>query len=72
MCRLMGINRNNYYSYHRRQKHHPDDPECQEILEWIKKIAEVSQHTYGGRRMRKALNGLGYPIGLKKTKRLMK
>lgn len=72
MCRLMGINRNSYYSYQRRQKHRPDDPERLEMLEWIKKVSETSQHTYGSRRMRKALNGLGYPIGLKKTKRLMK
>ena len=71
MCRLMGINRNSYYSYQRRQKNRPEDPEHQEKLEWIKKVAEASQHTYGGRRMRKALNALGYPIGIKKPKRLM-
>ena len=72
MCRLMGINRNSYYSYQRRQKHRPEDLEHQEMLEWIKKIAETSRYTYGGRRMRKALNALGYPVGIKKTKRLMK
>lgn len=72
MCRLMGINRNSYYSYQRRQKHRPEDPEHQEMLEWIKKVAETSRYTYGGRRMRKALNALGYPVGIKKTKRLMK
>lgn len=72
MCRLMGINRHGYYSYQRRQQNRPEDPERQEMLEWIKKIAEASHYTYGGRRMRKTLNALGYPIGLKKTKRLMK
>jgi len=72
MCRLMGINRNSYYSYQRRQKHRPEDPEHQEMLEWIKKVAEASRYTYGSRRLRKALNALGYPIGIKKTKRLMK
>lgn len=72
MCRLMGINRNSYYSYQRRQKTRPEDPDHQAKLEWIKKIAEASHYTYGGRRMRKALNALGYPIGIKKTKRLMK
>lgn len=71
MCRLMGINRNSYYSYQRRQRSRPEDPEHQEKLDWIKKVAEASQYTYGGRRMRKALNALGYPIGIKKTKRLM-
>jgi putative transposase len=68
MCRLMGINRNGYYSYQRRQRNLPDDPERQDMLEWVKKIAEASQYTYGSRRIRKALNGLGYPIELKKAK----
>lgn len=72
MCRLMGINRYSYYSYQRRQKKRPEDPDRYEMLEWIKKIAESSRYTYGGRRMRSALNALGYPIGIRKTKRLMK
>ncbi|PJD95063.1 MAG: hypothetical protein CK426_09395 [Legionella sp.] len=42
------------------------------MLEWIKKVAESSRYTDGSRRMRKALNALGYPIGIKKTRRLMK
>lgn len=72
MCRLMGVNRNSYYSSQRRHTNRPVDPEHQDMLDWIKKVSEASQYTYGGRRMRKALNGLGYPVGLKKTKRLMK
>jgi hypothetical protein len=70
MCRLLGINRCSYYSYQWRKKHKPEDPEYNEILGWAKKISESSQHTYGRRRMRKALNALGYPVGLKKTKRV--
>jgi putative transposase len=72
MCILMGINRNSYYSYQRRQKNLSEDPEYQGMLEWTKKVSEASQYTYGARRMRKALNGLGYPVGLERTKRLMK
>jgi len=68
----MGINRNGYYSYQRRQRNRSDDPEHQDMLDWVKKVAEASQYTYGSRRIRKALNALGYPIGLKKAKRLMK
>jgi putative transposase len=45
----MGINRYSYYSYQRRQKNLPEDPERQAMLEWIKKVAEASQYTYGGR-----------------------
>jgi putative transposase len=72
MCRLMGVNRHSYYSFQRREKHQPEEPEHQAMLAWIKKVAEASQYTYGSRRMRKSLNGLGYPIGIRKTKRLMK
>lgn len=72
MCQLMGINRNSYYSYQRRERNRPEDREHQEQLEWIKKVAESSQYTYGSRRMRKALNALGYPVGIRKTQRLMK
>jgi putative transposase len=68
----MGINRSSYYSYNRRKKEQPEDPEHQEMLDWIKKISESSHHTYGSRRLRKALNALSYPVGIKKTKRLMK
>ena len=35
------------------------------MLKWIKKVDETSRYTYGGRRMRKALNALGYPVGIK-------
>lgn len=72
MCFLMGVNRNSYYSYQRRQRNKPEEPERPEMLEWIKKISEASQYSYGSRRIRKALNALGYPIGIRKTKGLMK
>lgn len=72
MCRLMGINKNSYYSYQRRHQDKPISPEDLEMLDWIKKISESSDHTYGSRRIRKALNALGYPVGRKKTRRLMK
>jgi transposase InsO family protein len=72
MCRLMGINRYSYYSYQGRQQNRPQAPNKQAIIDWIKKIAESSRYSYGGRRMKKALNALGYPVGIRKTKRLMK
>lgn len=72
MCRLMGINRHSYYSYHRRKRMRPEDTEKKDIIEWMNKISESSGRTYGARRIRKALNALGYPIGLRKTKRFMK
>lgn len=72
MCQLLGINRNSFYSSQRRKKEKPTDPERDELLEWTKKISESSKFSYGSRRIMKALNALGYPVGRKKTRRLMK
>ena len=68
----MGINKNSYYSYQRRHQDKPISPEYLEMLDWVRKVSESSNHTYGSRRIRKALNALGYPVGRKKTRRLMK
>ena len=54
------------------KKNRPKDPEHQEMLTWIKKMSASSHYTYGSRRIRKSLNALGYPVGIRKTKRLMK
>jgi putative transposase len=72
MCQLLGVTRQGYYSYQKRQNNKPKDPLQDELIEWIKKIAESSHYCYGSRRMRKALNALGYPYGRKKTQRLMR
>ena len=37
----------------------PDYPVHQELIEWVKKIAEASQWCYGCRRMKNSLNALG-------------
>lgn len=70
MCRLLGVRRNGYY--HFQKKSTSIFGEDEELKEWIKKIAESSKHSYGSRRMKKALNALGYPVGRSKTRRLMK
>lgn len=72
MCQLLGITRHGYYSYQQRQRNKPDDPAHQELIEWVKKIAEASQYCYGSRRMKHALNALGYPVGRRRTQSLMK
>ncbi len=71
MCQLFGVKRNCYYSFTKRKLSQPDDPNHQEMLDWITDIAESSDHTYGERRMKKALNILGYPVSRAKTKKLM-
>lgn len=72
MCRVLGVTRSGYYSYQRRNANKPVDPEHQEMLHWVREIAKASEDSYGTRRMRKALNALGFPVGRSKTRSLMK
>lgn len=72
MCHVLGVKNNNYYSYQKRKSLAPVDTEHQEMLQWVKNIAEFSDDTYGQRRIQKALNSLDYPVGRRKTAQLMK
>ncbi|MCP4412026.1 MAG: IS3 family transposase [Gammaproteobacteria bacterium] len=72
MCRVLGVSRQGYYHYRRNNKTELSDPEYQEILDWVKKIAIASEYTYGRRRMKRALNALGFPVSRTKTVNLMK
>ena len=61
MCQILGIKRNSYYSYQKRKNSKPEnDPEHDEIIEMVTKIAKASDYTYGERRMKNALNALGF------------
>ena len=72
MCLLMGVLRSGYYRYRKNSRNKPVNPEHQEMLDFVKEISDKSNCTYGSRRMQKALNALGYPVGRNKTKKLMK
>lgn len=71
MCRVLDVTRSGFYHYQKQKSAKEEDPERTELLEWVKKISESSDYTYGGRRMKKALNALGYPVGRNKAKKLM-
>jgi putative transposase len=71
-CQVLGVSRNGYYQYERNQANKPEDPEHQEMLEWVEDIAESSGYTYGSRRMKRALNALGYPVSREKARNLMR
>lgn len=71
MCRVLGVKRNNYYSYWKRHNERPGDPCHQEMVEFVAEIAEASHYTFGSRRMKQALNASGYPVSRRKAKRLM-
>ncbi len=72
MCRLLGVKRNGFYRFVQAQRSVSNDDEHTQIKEWMHKIANASDYSYGSRRMRKALNCLGYPVGRRLTQRLMK
>ena len=71
-CQVLGVHRSGYYHYQANVANRPDDPEHQEMLEWVKDIAESSDYSYGSRRMKKALNALGYPVSRNKARKLMR
>lgn len=72
MCQQLGVKRSAYYSHLKREQLKPDNPEQDEMIEWVQDIAKASENTYGYRRMKTALNVLGYPVGKNKTRTLMK
>ncbi len=71
-CQVLGVSRNGYYQFVKNQENKPEDPEHQEMLEWVQDIAKSSEYTYGSRRMKEALNALGYPVSREKARRLMR
>jgi putative transposase len=68
MCQVLGVSRFNYYRYEKRQSEIEPDPQYDEMIEWVEKIADASDFTYGVRRMKRALN----PVGKQRTRALMK
>ncbi len=72
MCEVLGVNRNSYYSYQKRQADKPEDPVHKEMIDWVRRIAESSQYSYGSRRMKRALGALSYPVSRQKASALMR
>jgi len=71
MCQVLGVRRNGYYSYWARKAGIPDDPVHREMLAAVQEIARRSGYSYGSRRMQRALNALGYPVGRNQARLLM-
>ena len=72
MCQLMGVSRSAYYHYERCCKNQPADVHHRQLLEAVLIIAKSCDYTYGSRRMKRALNALGYPVNRWKTRKLMR
>jgi len=70
-CQVLGVSRNGYYQFVKNHENKPEDRNHQEMLEWVQDIAKSSDYTYGSRRMKEALNVLGYPVSRNKARQLM-
>ena len=68
ICRPLGVTRGGYYRHLKKAV----DYDRLELIEAVKDIAKASDHTYGSRRMKAALDTMGYPVSRNKAKRLMK
>jgi len=71
LCRVLGVSRGGFYAFLRRRDRDPD-PEHKEKLEWVQDLAAASDHTYGSRRMARALQELGYRVGRHQARSLMR
>ena len=71
-CQVLGVRRSGYYNYQSSQANKADDSKHQEMLEWVKDIAESSDYSYGSRRMKQALNALSFPVSRNKARKLMR
>ena len=72
MCRLLGVSRSAYYNYEQRRRNCPDDLHHRQLLDAVRDIARLCDYTYGSRRMKRALNAVGYSISRWKTRKLMR
>ena len=72
MCQLMGVSRSAYYDYVRCVDNCSERQRPEGILEAVRDIAKSSNYSYGSRRIGKALNALGYPVGRWKARSLMR
>jgi transposase InsO family protein len=70
MCQLLGVKRSGYYRW---AKKVCNDiyPLHDEMLDWVKKIEKGAENLYGSRRMKHAMNYLGFQISRQKARKLM-
>lgn len=71
LCRVMGVSRSGFYDYERRIKQ-PPDPHHEELLDRVRRLSQAADHTYGSRRMSRALRALGYAVGRRRATTLMR
>lgn len=67
----MDVSRSGYYKYLQRKPSQKSLAETKLLVE-IKALAQLSQHSYGSRRIAKGLQNRGYPIGRYSARTLMR
>lgn len=72
MCRVLKVSPNGYYSYCKRDPDGEKEAERKEVHGLLKVLEKNSDHTYGSRRMQKALFALGFNFSRQKVRQLMK
>ncbi len=70
-CRVLGVSRQSYYHYSKVTANKQKTAEHQEMLEWIKELAVLSDFSYGSRRMKRALNALSHVVSRNRVRKLM-
>lgn len=71
-CQVLGVSRQGYYHYSKITANKQRTTEHQEMLDWIKELALLTDFTYGSRRMVGALNALSYGVSRNKVIHLMR
>ena len=72
MCRVLQVSPNGYYSYCKRTPDSEKEAERKEVHRLLKELEKNSNHSYGSRRMRKALFALGFNYSRHTVRKLMK
>ena len=72
MCRVLGVSRSGFYRFDRQDKDLAAKRYHEAMLACIQWIAESSKNSYGSRRMKVAMNNLGYPISRNQARKLMR
>ena len=71
MCKVLGIARQSYYAWRKREPSQRQQ-ENQQLLEEIKEIHEESRCTYGSPRIHRTLKARGHTVGRGRVARLMR
>ena len=72
LCEVLAVSRSGFYAYQQRVSQGVIKQEELDLITRVKAISESTRHSYGSRRMAKALQDEGFSVGRAKARRLMK